>query len=253
MDETLTCPKCGRSGRLPRGTPLVSVKCKGCGTRIAIGARPERTEGTPDIPWYRDTYIRASIAFALLVLVLFVSFLAWDGHRTRARQDLLSLKDEGTRLESAGDLQAADKVYQNLETQGDGWDDPDIRDAVRWAVDRRSHVQDALNAQQAARDREAATRDYEARLRSQLLAALGRALNRAGLSLQAKPPAGSGGGGSVASSTRDSSGSYTPSYSYGGGGSSRSRSTGGSVSVRGYYRKNGTYVAPHTRSAPRRR
>lgn len=29
--------------------------------------------------------------------------------------------------------------------------------------------------------------------------------------------------------------------------------TGGTVSVRGYYRKNGTYVQPHTRRAPRRR
>lgn len=36
----------------------------------------------------------------------------------------------------------------------------------------------------------------------------------------------------------------TPSYS---------GSTGGTVHVRGYYRKNGTYVRPHTRSAPRRR
>ncbi|WP_374175188.1 hypothetical protein [Flavobacterium tructae] len=30
-------------------------------------------------------------------------------------------------------------------------------------------------------------------------------------------------------------------------------SSGGSVHVKGYTRKNGTYVAPHTRSAPRRR
>lgn len=30
-------------------------------------------------------------------------------------------------------------------------------------------------------------------------------------------------------------------------------SSGGSVTVRGYYRKDGTYVRPHTRSAPRRR
>ncbi|MGJ7032638.1 hypothetical protein [Niabella hirudinis] len=29
--------------------------------------------------------------------------------------------------------------------------------------------------------------------------------------------------------------------------------TGGPVHVRGYYRKNGTYVSPHTRSAPSRR
>lgn len=28
---------------------------------------------------------------------------------------------------------------------------------------------------------------------------------------------------------------------------------GGTVNVRGYYRKNGTYVSPHTRSAPSRR
>ncbi len=31
------------------------------------------------------------------------------------------------------------------------------------------------------------------------------------------------------------------------------RSSGGTVQVKGYYRKNGTYVRPHTRSAPRRR
>jgi hypothetical protein len=30
-------------------------------------------------------------------------------------------------------------------------------------------------------------------------------------------------------------------------------STGGPVQVRGYYRKDGTYVRPHTRSAPRRK
>lgn len=29
--------------------------------------------------------------------------------------------------------------------------------------------------------------------------------------------------------------------------------SGGTVQVKGYYRKNGTYVRPHTRSAPRRR
>jgi hypothetical protein len=34
---------------------------------------------------------------------------------------------------------------------------------------------------------------------------------------------------------------------------SSSLSTGGTVQVRGYYRKDGTYVRPHTRSAPRRR
>lgn len=35
--------------------------------------------------------------------------------------------------------------------------------------------------------------------------------------------------------------------------SSTKASTGGTVNVKGYTRKNGTYVAPHTRSAPRRR
>jgi hypothetical protein len=39
--------------------------------------------------------------------------------------------------------------------------------------------------------------------------------------------------------------SYTPS-------SSSTYSGGGTVHVRGYYRKNGTYVAPYTRRAPRR-
>ncbi|MFC6223409.1 hypothetical protein ACFP2F_09170 [Hymenobacter artigasi] len=35
--------------------------------------------------------------------------------------------------------------------------------------------------------------------------------------------------------------------------SSSSKSSGGPVHVKGYTRKNGTYVQPHTRSAPRRR
>ncbi|MGO3892425.1 MAG: hypothetical protein ACTJHW_15750 [Paenalcaligenes sp.] len=35
--------------------------------------------------------------------------------------------------------------------------------------------------------------------------------------------------------------------------SSYAPSSGGSVRVKGYYRKNGTYVRPHTRRAPRRR
>jgi hypothetical protein len=35
--------------------------------------------------------------------------------------------------------------------------------------------------------------------------------------------------------------------------SSTRTSSGGTVQVKGYTRKNGTYVAPHTRSAPRRR
>jgi hypothetical protein len=58
--------------------------------------------------------------------------------------------------------------------------------------------------------------------------------------------------------------SYTPDYlssddSYSSGYSSSSGSSYGSsygsktVSVRGYYRKNGTYVSPHMRSRPRRR
>lgn len=41
------------------------------------------------------------------------------------------------------------------------------------------------------------------------------------------------------SSTNTGSYNYTPS--------------GGTVQVKGYYRKDGTYVRPHTRSAPRRR
>lgn len=45
------------------------------------------------------------------------------------------------------------------------------------------------------------------------------------------------------SSNKTKSTSYSPGSS----------SSGGTVSVRGYYRKDGTYVRPHTRSAPRRR
>ena len=41
------------------------------------------------------------------------------------------------------------------------------------------------------------------------------------------------------SSNSSTSSNYTPS--------------GGTVQVKGYYRKDGTYVRPHTRSAPRRR
>ena len=40
---------------------------------------------------------------------------------------------------------------------------------------------------------------------------------------------------------------------YGGGKkTSTSKSSGGPVQVKGYTRKDGTYVKPHTRSAPRR-
>jgi hypothetical protein len=42
----------------------------------------------------------------------------------------------------------------------------------------------------------------------------------------------------------------TSTYNYSSG---SSRSSGGSVSVKGYHRKDGTYVRPHTRSAPSRR
>lgn len=45
-----------------------------------------------------------------------------------------------------------------------------------------------------------------------------------------------------------SSNTSTPSYSY-----TPNKSHGGTVHVKGYTRKNGTYVSPHTRSAPRRR
>lgn len=47
---------------------------------------------------------------------------------------------------------------------------------------------------------------------------------------------------------------YTPPPSYDNGSTGRYSSyRGGDVHVRGYYRKDGTYVAPHTRSAPHRR
>ncbi|WP_148042732.1 hypothetical protein [Pedobacter jejuensis] len=45
---------------------------------------------------------------------------------------------------------------------------------------------------------------------------------------------------------------YTPSRSYGSGSTKTTKSTGGTVHVKGYTRKDGTYVKPHTRSAPRR-
>jgi hypothetical protein len=47
-------------------------------------------------------------------------------------------------------------------------------------------------------------------------------------------------------STKKNTNNYSSSKSYSG-------SSGGSVNVKGYYRKNGTYVRPHTRSAPKRR
>lgn len=46
--------------------------------------------------------------------------------------------------------------------------------------------------------------------------------------------------------------SSTPSRSYSSGSSTSTKSTGGTVQVKGYTRKDGTYVKPHTRSAPRR-
>lgn len=46
----------------------------------------------------------------------------------------------------------------------------------------------------------------------------------------------------------NTSNSPTNSYNY-----SPSTSTGGTVNVKGYTRKDGTYVRPHTRSAPRRK
>lgn len=50
---------------------------------------------------------------------------------------------------------------------------------------------------------------------------------------------------------------YTPAKSYNTSTSSYnytpSKSSGGTVHVKGYTRKDGTYVSPHTRSAPRRR
>lgn len=49
------------------------------------------------------------------------------------------------------------------------------------------------------------------------------------------------------SSLKTSSNSSSRNYN------SSSSSTGGSVSVKGYHRKDGTYVKPHTRSAPSRR
>ena len=49
-------------------------------------------------------------------------------------------------------------------------------------------------------------------------------------------------GHTYSSSNNSSSSSYRP-----------STNSGGSVEVKGYYRKDGTYVRPHTRSAPRRR
>lgn len=50
----------------------------------------------------------------------------------------------------------------------------------------------------------------------------------------------------------DRASTYVPSYSPPRTSSSR-KTPGTEVQVKGYYRKNGTYVAPHTRSRPRRR
>jgi len=46
--------------------------------------------------------------------------------------------------------------------------------------------------------------------------------------------------------------SYTPTYTPRATSTKSSTSSGGTVQVKGYTRKNGTYVRPHTRSAPRR-
>lgn len=50
---------------------------------------------------------------------------------------------------------------------------------------------------------------------------------------------------SNSNNNNSSKSTYTP--------SSTKTSTGGTVQVKGYTRKNGTYVAPHTRSSPKRR
>jgi hypothetical protein len=60
-----------------------------------------------------------------------------------------------------------------------------------------------------------------------------------------RPASSHGSGESVAAVVADSAKPQPPS-----GGSSASPGTGGSVHVRGYYRRDGTYVRPHTRSRP---
>jgi hypothetical protein len=50
-------------------------------------------------------------------------------------------------------------------------------------------------------------------------------------------------------SSYSNSQTYTPSQNN----YSKPSSTGGTVQVKGYYRKDGTYVRPHTRSAPKRK
>jgi hypothetical protein len=62
---------------------------------------------------------------------------------------------------------------------------------------------------------------------------------------------------SESATASSATGTYSPSTSYDGstsGSTYQAPSYGsGSVNVRGYYRKDGTYVRPHTRSRPRRR
>ncbi|WP_121965213.1 hypothetical protein [Myroides sp. N17-2] len=53
--------------------------------------------------------------------------------------------------------------------------------------------------------------------------------------------------------TKDFKFSFTPNYGKSSSYSSSSSSYSKPVQVKGYYRKNGSYVSPHTRSAPRRK
>lgn len=189
------------------------------------------------------------MVFTLLVLVLFIGYLRWDNHRLHVRQEILVLKEEGDRLQNAGQYTDAINAYDDVTTRGNGWADLDIRHVVDRACASRDDAKTAIVNLQIEKDRLSHVRQAEEMARARILASVTRALSRFGLALHPAP---------IVAAVNVTANTSAPSPTYsgtsGGSGSSVSSSySGGRVQVRGYYRKNGTYVSPHTRSAPRRR
>jgi hypothetical protein len=227
----LTCPNCGTSGRLPRDRTPEQLRCKRCDARITIqrAAAPLPSQDEP--PWHQDPYIRASIVFSSIVLVVFVGYLVWDQHRTHTRQELLAIKILGDRLDAEGKFEEAASTYEGFVNQAESWNDNEVREAVGSAIERRGRAQSVIAARRAEQQRLTAQRQRKAEARAWIWSGF-------------KPAR------AVASATADWLLSIVPS---GGTSDGNTYDGSGTVYVRGYHRKDGTYVSPHTRSAPRRR
>lgn len=254
---TLTCPSCGQSGELPSGRSSHSVRCRQCGTRVSLPSQ-EEVASQPDSSWYVNPVIDLCLMICLVVIVSFAAFLVRDHSRTTERRELMALKTTGDHLLAAGHFDAAGVAYSDLVARSKGFDDPDVREAAAWAIEQRIKVEAALQNLEAERQQRDAEQQREAKAKAQVLTAVGGALSRIGLSLSPKPETDSRQeiARSQLADFSTHSGSPSPTPSYGSSsysGSSRSSASGGSVHVRGYYRKNGTYVAPYSRSSPSRR